>query len=94
MPRWLETKEKSKKVTSMKRKMLMDVRTSDSLDESLEIEIGIDYTDDYNEHKVLKRPQGLRMTKDELKNHAMKECAFKAQAKANANMVTVTLKKT
>jgi hypothetical protein len=34
MPRWLETKEKSKKVTSMKRKMLMDVRTSDSLDES------------------------------------------------------------
>ncbi len=60
----------------------------------LKIEIGIDYTDDYNERKVLKRPQGLRTTKDEFKNHAMKECAFKAQAKATANMVTITLKKT
>jgi len=77
----------------MKRKILMDVRTFDNLDESLEIEIGIDYLDDYNERKVLKRPQGLCTTKNELKNHAMKECAFKAQAKATANMVTITLKK-
>ncbi len=30
----------------------MDVGTSNSLDESLETEIGIEHTNDYNEHKV------------------------------------------
>ncbi len=79
---------------SMKRKMLMDVGTFDSLDKSLEIEIGIEHTYDYNECKVLKRLQGLREAKDKLENHAMRECAFKAQAKATTNMVTITWKKT
>lgn len=32
----------------MKRKMLMDVGTFDSLDKSLEIEISIQHVDDYN----------------------------------------------
>jgi hypothetical protein len=39
VPRWSETREESKKVMMMKRKMLMDVGTFDSLDEYLEIEI-------------------------------------------------------
>ncbi len=89
-----ETKKKSKKVTLMKRKVLMDVGTFDSLDESLEIEISIEHTDDYNECKVLKRPQGSRVTKDKLKNHhAMRECALKAQVKSTTNMAAITLKK-
>ncbi|CAM6021773.1 unnamed protein product [Sphagnum balticum] len=77
----------------MKRKTLMDVGTSNSLDESLEIEIGIEYGDDYNEHKVLKRPQGSCMMKDEFKNHAMRDCALKTQAKAIVDMVAFPLKK-
>jgi hypothetical protein len=78
----------------MKRKVWMDVGRFDSLNKSLEIEIGIEHEDDYNECKVLKRPQGLCMVKNELKNCAMRECAFKAQAEALANMATITLKKT
>jgi hypothetical protein len=72
----------------------MDVGTFDSLDDYLEIEINIKHVDDYNEHKVLKRPQGSHAAKDELKNRAMRECAFKAQAKVTTDMVVVTLKKT
>jgi hypothetical protein len=94
VPRWSETKEESKKVMSMKRKMLMDVGTFDSLDKSLEIEISIQHVDDYNECKVLKRLQRLLAAKDELKNHVMKECPLKAQAKAIADKVAITLKKT
>jgi hypothetical protein len=91
--RSLETKKESKKVMLMKRKMLMDVGTFDSLDEYLEIEIGIKHTHDYNERKVLKRPQGLCATKDKLKNHATRECALKAQVKSTIDMVDITLKK-
>jgi hypothetical protein len=94
VPRWSETKEESKKVMSMKRKMLMDVGTFDSLDKSLEIEISIQHVDDYNECKVLKRLQRLLAAKDELKNHVMKECPLKAQAKAIVDRATITLKKT
>jgi hypothetical protein len=75
--RWSKTREESKKVMSMKRKMLMDVGTFDSLDEFQKIEIGIEHGDDYNEHKVLKRPQGSCVMKDELKNRAMRDCALK-----------------
>jgi hypothetical protein len=94
VPRWSETREESKKVMLMKRKVWMDVGTFDSLNKYLEIEICIEHADDYNECKVLKRPQGLRMVKDKFKNCAMRECAFKAQAKAIANMAAITLKKT
>jgi len=45
-------------MTLMKRRMLMDVGTSDSLDKSLETKIGIKHVNDYNECKVLKRLQG------------------------------------
>ncbi len=55
MPRWSKTKEESKNVTSMKQKLVMDVGSSDSLDEFREIEIGIKHAYDYNEHKILKR---------------------------------------
>jgi len=44
--RWSKTKKESKKMMLMKRKMLMDVGTFDSLDESLHIEIGIKHTYD------------------------------------------------
>lgn len=94
MPRWLETREESKKVMLMKSKMLMVVGTFDSLDEFLEIGIGIKHEDDYNEHKVLKRPQGSHVMKDKLKNHAMRDCALKTQTKAIVDMVAFTLKKT
>ncbi len=94
VPRWLETKEESKKAMLMKSKMLMYVGTSDSLDKSLKIEIGIEHTNDYNEHKVLKRPQGSRTAKDKFKICVMRECAIKAQAKATTDMTVVTLKKT
>ncbi len=73
--------------------MLMDIGTYDSLDKSLETKIRIKHVDDYNERKVLKRPQRSCMAKDELKNCAVRECAFKAQAKATTNMATTTLKK-
>ncbi|CAK9196343.1 unnamed protein product [Sphagnum troendelagicum] len=43
--------------------------------------------------QVLKRPQGSCATKDKLKNHAMRECAFKAQVKSTINMIAITLKK-
>ncbi len=36
--------------------MLMDVGTFDSIDKSLETEINIEHANDYDEHKVLKRP--------------------------------------
>ncbi len=78
----------------MKRKVLMDVGTFDSLNKSLEIEIGIKHTDDYNECKVLKRPQGSLASRAEFKIHAMRECAFKAQTKTIVDMVAITLKKT
>ncbi len=47
VPRWSETREESKKVTLMKRKVVI-------LDH-LEIEIGIEHANDYNERMVLKR---------------------------------------
>ncbi len=52
MPRWSKTKKENKKVTLMKRRMLMDIGTYDSLDKSLETEIGIKHASDYNECKV------------------------------------------
>jgi len=63
----------------MKNKMSIDDRIIDSLNVFIEVEkIGIKHGNNYNERKVLKRPQGLHVTKDEHKNCAMKECAFKA----------------
>jgi hypothetical protein len=91
--RWSKTKKENKMVMLMKRKMLMDVGTFGSLDEYLDIEIGIKHTNDYNERKVLKRPQGSCATKDKLKNHAMRECALKAQVKSTIDMAAITLKK-
>ncbi len=67
MPRWSKIKEESKKVTPMKRRMLMDVRTFDNLDKSLEIEIGIEHTNDYDKHKVLKRRKGHMQLRTNLK---------------------------
>ncbi len=55
MPRWSKTREESKNVTSMKWKVVMGVGPFNILDEFLEIEIGIEHADDYNERKVLKR---------------------------------------
>ncbi len=72
----------------------MDVGTYDNLDESLETEIRIKHTNDYNERKVLKRPQKSCAAKDKVKNCAMRECALKSQAKTTTNMATTTLKKT
>jgi hypothetical protein len=80
-------------MTPMKRRMLMDVGTFDSIDKSLETEINIEHANDYDEHKVLKRPQGSHATKNELKNHAMKEFVLKTLAKTTTNMATATLKK-
>jgi hypothetical protein len=55
VPRWSKTREESKNVTSMKWKVVMGVGPFNILDEFLEIEIGIEHADDYNERKVLKR---------------------------------------
>jgi len=63
----------------MKKKISIDVGIIESLNEFIKVEeIGIEYVDNYNERKVLKRSQGLHATKDEHKNRAMRECAFKA----------------
>ncbi len=45
----------------------MDVRTFDNLDKSLEIEIGIEHTNDYDKHKVLKRRKGHMQLRTNLK---------------------------
>ncbi len=77
-------------MTLMKRRMLMDVGTFDSLHESLKTKIGIEHADDYNERKVLKRLQKLCATKDKVQNRAIRECA-KTWVKATTNMATTTL---
>jgi hypothetical protein len=59
--------------------MSINVGIIESLNEFIEVEeISIKHENNYNEHKVLKRSQGLHATKDEHKNRAMRECAFKA----------------
>jgi hypothetical protein len=59
--------------------MSINVGIIESLNEFIEVEeICIKHENNYNEHKVLKRSQGLHATKDEHKNRAMRECAFKA----------------
>ncbi len=54
VPRWSETREENKKVITMKRKVVMDVGSSNSQDKFIKIEINIEHVDDYNERKVLK----------------------------------------
>ncbi len=45
----------------MKKKMSIDVRIIESLNEFIEVEkIWIKHANNYNERKVLKRPQGLQ----------------------------------
>jgi cytochrome c-type biogenesis protein CcmE len=59
--------------------MSIDVGIIESLNEFIEVEeICIKHEKNYKEHKVLKKSQGLHATKDEHKNRAMRECAFKA----------------
>jgi hypothetical protein len=63
----------------MKKKMSIDVGIIESINVFIEVEkIRIKHENHYNERKVLKRPQRLHATKDEHKNCAMRECAFKA----------------
>jgi len=45
----------------------MDVRTSNNLNKSLETEIGIEHTNDYDKHKVLKRRKGHMQPRTNLK---------------------------
>ncbi len=63
----------------MKMKMSINVGIIESLNVFIEVEkIRIKHGNNYNEHKVLKRPQALHATKDEHKNCATRECVFKA----------------
>jgi hypothetical protein len=62
----------------MKKKMSINVGIIESLNEFIEVKkIHIKHANNYKERKVLKRPQGAHATKDEQKNCAMRECAFK-----------------
>jgi hypothetical protein len=90
VPKWAESRDESRRVQPVKRKLPEDVPHV----ESVGIVTGVvEVGKDQISTKKPKRPQDSKLAKEEHKTQKLKECAIRAHAKATADMALATHEK-